>query len=887
MHRIARARRWITLPLLLGGASLTCRDRLTEPSTPLAPVEQALPAATGLSTSLAASTAPVLVGAGDIANCSRPYNAEATAALLDAIPGTVFTAGDNAYSSGTATEFADCYDPSWGRHKARTRPAPGDRDYKSAGGPAYHAYFGAAAGAPGEGYYSYDLGDWHVVVLNTKLATAAGSPQHDWLLADLAGSSAACTAVIMHQPVYSSVSGVDADLRPLWTTLYRRGVELVVSAGEPVYERFAPQDSLAALDTEFGVRQFVVGTGGATHRAFGTILPNSQARSTAVYGVLKLTLDVGGYQWEFVPIAGKSYTDTGGGSCHGVPGMPSSGDEPPVARPGGPYTSSNGTGQVAFDGGASSDPQNDVPLTYAWSFGDGATGTGSTPTHTYAANGTYTVSLVVTDANGDVGAAATTTATVSGIVTVPTTGSLTVSAATTGSSLDADGYQATVFDQAGTTAVAGPRAVAVNGSTTFEALAAGTYVVRLAGLASNCSTGLPNDARTATVTAGNAATASFAVTCSAVVTTGSVVVNVSTTGGNVDPDGYTITLDAGTQQAQTRAVGISGSATFSAVPTGGHSLTITGLAANCQTLAATQQVSVTAGATSTTAFGVTCTEPPTGGTFVMVGAGDIAKCTSAAMARAEATASLVDDLLAVHPEAVVFTAGDNAYPDGTLSEYQQCYHPNWGRHVGRTWAALGNRDYNTGTASGSFTYFGSRVGPAGKGYYSFDVGIWHVIVLNDNIAFGSGSAQDQWLQADLAATPNKKCTIAIWHQPYYFSSGSKAGRSGPHKILWQRLYAAGAELVVNGHRQWYERFTPMDPDVRIDAARGIRQIIAGTGGEEIVPPNNQNGINSEVIGPRNGAGVLKLTLRDNETYSWEFIPAPGVAFTDEGSGTCH
>src|SRR5690606_22672674 len=184
-------------------------------------------------------------------------------------------------------------------------------------------------------------------------------------------------------------------------------------------------------------------------------------------------------------------------------------------------------------------------------------------------------------------------------------------------------------------------------------------------------------------------------------------------------------------------------------------------------------------------------------------------------------------------------------------------------------------------------YFGSQVGPRNLGYFSFDVGNWHVVVINDNIDFSAGSAQDQWLLDDLASTSNKKCTIAIWHQPYVFSSGSKPGRSGPRKILWERMYDAGVELVINGHRQWYERFAPMNVDLERDDTHGVREIIVGTGGEEITPARNQNGYNSEVIGPRDGAGVIKLTLRSNETYSWEFIPVPGVSFTDSGTGACH
>ncbi len=268
----------------------------------------------------ASPQAAVLVGAGDIADCKRLKQAEATASLLDAIPGTVFTLGDNAYPDGTAGQFADCYGPTWGRHKARTRPAVGNHDYHAAGAAPYFAYFGAAAGPPDKGYYSYDLGAWHVVVLNSncnEVPCDAGSAQERWLRADLAAAKATCSLAYWHHPRYSSGRhGSAAKMRHLWQALYDGGVELALSGHDHTYERFAPQDAAGRLDAARGVRQFVVGTGGRSAYQFQAPEPNSEARATDIFGVLKLTLSPERYDWEFIPAAGHSFTDSGTGTCH-------------------------------------------------------------------------------------------------------------------------------------------------------------------------------------------------------------------------------------------------------------------------------------------------------------------------------------------------------------------------------------------------------------------------------------------------------------------------------------------------------------------------------------------------------------------------------------------
>jgi calcineurin-like phosphoesterase family protein len=259
----------------------------------------------------------VLVGAGDIADCGS-HGDEATADLLDGIAGTVFTAGDNAYDDGTRSDFAECYNPSWGRHKARTYPSPGNHDYESGSGSGYFAYFGERAGPAGKGYYSYDLGDWHIISLNSNISMRAGSPQGKWLRDDLAATTKQCVLAYWHHPRFSSSSnhGSQRQTQPLWETLYEYGAEIVIAGHDHTYERFAPQTPDGKADPARGIRQFVVGTGGKSHYGFGRPLPNSEARDNTSYGVLKLTLNRGSYSWAFIPSAGQSFTDSGSGTCH-------------------------------------------------------------------------------------------------------------------------------------------------------------------------------------------------------------------------------------------------------------------------------------------------------------------------------------------------------------------------------------------------------------------------------------------------------------------------------------------------------------------------------------------------------------------------------------------
>src|SRR5919199_4154075 len=273
----------------------------------------------GIQSTTAQTTDPVLVGAGDIASCLITGD-EATAALLDNIAGTVFTAGDNAYDSGSASEYANCYDPNWGRHKARTRPAVGNHEYFTFGASGYFNYFGAAAGDPSKGYYSYDLGTWHIIVLNSEIDANLGSPQEQWLRGDLAAHPTTCTLAMWHQPLFSSgPNGSNPSYYDFWRALYEYGADVVIGGHDHNYERFAPQTMDGVADSSFGMREFVVGTGGKSHNPVGTPVANSEVTNTDTFGVLKLTLHASSYDWQFVPEAGKTFNDSGSGACHGVP----------------------------------------------------------------------------------------------------------------------------------------------------------------------------------------------------------------------------------------------------------------------------------------------------------------------------------------------------------------------------------------------------------------------------------------------------------------------------------------------------------------------------------------------------------------------------------------
>ena len=256
-----------------------------------------------------------LVGAGDIASCSSSGD-EATAALVKNIPGTVFTTGDNAYPDGTAEDFDECYAPSWGAFKDRTRPSPGNHDYNTANAQGYRDYFGAAATNPnGKTYYTYRLGDWRIYVLDSQIPAGTASSQYVWLAGSLSTYKRQCMAAYWHYPIASSGPHGNTDkMRPIFKLLDNNGADLVLAGHDHGYERFARINSTGAPDPN-GMREFVVGTGGGSHYRMQTAQPGSQVRNSDTYGVLKLTLNAGSYTWKFVPVAGKTFTDSGTDSC--------------------------------------------------------------------------------------------------------------------------------------------------------------------------------------------------------------------------------------------------------------------------------------------------------------------------------------------------------------------------------------------------------------------------------------------------------------------------------------------------------------------------------------------------------------------------------------------
>ena len=271
---------------------------------------------------IAGSTSVVLVGAGDILSPNNATTATLIKNMIATTPGlVVFTAGDNAYPDGSASNFATEYDPTWGAFKSRTHPSPGNHDYTTAGAPGYYGYFGAAAHGP-DGYYSYDLGtSWHIVALNSEIPANAGSPQETWLRADLAANTRPCTLAYWHRPRFSSGTkhGSTPGMQPLWQALYDHHAEIVVSGHEHNYERFDPQTPTGTADLVNGIREFVVGTASGSNAPanypFGTPLPNSVVRGNP-WGVMKFTLSNGSYTWEFVPIAGTTFSDSGSDTCH-------------------------------------------------------------------------------------------------------------------------------------------------------------------------------------------------------------------------------------------------------------------------------------------------------------------------------------------------------------------------------------------------------------------------------------------------------------------------------------------------------------------------------------------------------------------------------------------
>jgi hypothetical protein len=247
-------------------------------------------------------------------------------------PDVVAALGDLQYEDGALADFDRSFDRSWGRFKQRMRPAIGNHEYETPGAAGYFAYFGTRAGTPGEGWYSYDLGDWHAIVLNAnceQVGCGAGSPQQRWLRADLAQHSARCTLAYWHQPRFSSgLHGDEDDVASLWRTLQRAGADVVLSGHDHDYERFAPQTAGGRLDRAHGIVQFVVGTGGKS--VYPTVFPRSHSRARAsTFGVLELTLGDDAYAWRFVGEPGERFRDAGRAVCRGRTRTPPSAGRSP------------------------------------------------------------------------------------------------------------------------------------------------------------------------------------------------------------------------------------------------------------------------------------------------------------------------------------------------------------------------------------------------------------------------------------------------------------------------------------------------------------------------------------------------------------------------------
>lgn len=256
----------------------------------------------------------LMSGAGDIAYCTDLTNARKTAAMLDTIPGLVFTLGDNVYDTGTAAEWQNCYEPTWGRHKARTFPSIGNHDWYADSARSYAAYWAPRFGLPG--FYSYDVGSWHVVVLNFEIDHSQNSVQTRWLHNDLAEHHANCLLAYWHEPAFSSWYQTSSTaLLPFWNELYAAEADLILNGHAHVYERFAPQTPTGIADASLGIREIVAGTGGAEELQFVTVAPNSEVRVQGTSGLLRLWLSSHSYRWQYVTTEGV-VADSGSAACH-------------------------------------------------------------------------------------------------------------------------------------------------------------------------------------------------------------------------------------------------------------------------------------------------------------------------------------------------------------------------------------------------------------------------------------------------------------------------------------------------------------------------------------------------------------------------------------------
>lgn len=302
--------------LAIGGVTLALSGCLTDKA------RQELAERVALST----ESGVRVYAAGDIADCKHYLPEDSAAAHTAELIATrlatdkdavVLALGDLTYPVGLPIEFTNCYEPTWGRFKARTYPAPGNHDYYTPQAIGYYGYFGDAAGPDRRGYYSFTLGSWHVISLNSYLKPEEHRKQMAWLKQDLAQHPAHCTLAYWHHPKFSSGGhGNNAQMDEAWKMLQEANADLVLSAHDHDYERFAPQDSEGQRDDARGMREFVVGTGGAHLTPFRFRKSNSEASDNSTYGVLKLTLKSRGYEWEFLPVEAGGFSDHGSALCH-------------------------------------------------------------------------------------------------------------------------------------------------------------------------------------------------------------------------------------------------------------------------------------------------------------------------------------------------------------------------------------------------------------------------------------------------------------------------------------------------------------------------------------------------------------------------------------------
>ncbi len=386
----------------------------------------------------------VLVGAGDIGSCENT-GVRKTARLLPSllgIDGTVATFGDSAYPKGTKANFAKCYDPFWGPpFKDRTMPSPGNHEYETPGASGYFEYFGAAAGDPNKGYYSYDLGSWHVISLNSNCSSvqggcAAGSPQEQWLKEDLAAHSNTCTLAYWHHPRFSSgIHGDVASVAPFWDALYQAGADVVLNGHDHNYERFSPQNPSGQADPDQGIREFVVGTGGAELRPIVRVKPNSETQIAGKNGVMKMTLHPEGYDWQFITAPVGTVADSGSGQCHGATSAT-------TTSPTTTTTTTTGTSTTTTSPTITSLTTTGTSTTTTGTTGTSTTGTTGTTTGvrtgTTGTTGTSTTGTTATTATTSATTGTTTGTTTSGDTAGDTTGASTTGAATTGDTTSAD-----------------------------------------------------------------------------------------------------------------------------------------------------------------------------------------------------------------------------------------------------------------------------------------------------------------------------------------------------------------------------------------------------------------------------------------------------------------